>query len=111
MGLVFNPKAVSKLAKKAIIGASLAIDGEREFKKAVSDISKDMTVLSSEMKKVTAEFDDNAYSMEALTAKSAVYNKQIEAQKDRIDVLKKHLQTRPPNMAKPTAERKNGQLN
>lgn len=79
------------MAKKAIIGASLQIDGEKEFRKAVADITKDQTVLNSEMKKTSAAFDDNAYSMEALTAKSAVYNKQIDAQKSKIDTLKAAL--------------------
>lgn len=80
------------MAKKAVLGAGIALDGEAEFKKATAAITKDMVVLSSEMKKVTAEYDDNAYSMEALTAKSAVYNKQIETQKEKIDILRKALE-------------------
>lgn len=79
------------MAKKAVIGAGIALDGEKEFKQAISGISKDMTVLSSEMKKVTAEYEDNALSVQALTAKSEVYNKQIDAQKQRIDTLQKAL--------------------
>ena len=79
------------MAKKAVIGAGIAIDGEKEFKQAISGITKDMTVLGSEMKKVTAQYEDNALSVEALTAKSAVYNKQIETQKQRIDTIQKAL--------------------
>ena len=45
------------------IGAGIALDGEREFKKAVTGINKDLSVLGSEMKKVTAQFDGNANSI------------------------------------------------
>ena len=74
------------------IGASLALDGEAEFKKAISDVNKDLTVLGSEMGKVTAEFYDNAKSMDSLTAKSEVYNKQIAEQKNKIVLLNTALE-------------------
>ena len=38
------------------IGAGIALDGEKEFKQAVSGINKDLSVLGSEMQKVTAKF-------------------------------------------------------
>ena len=40
-----------------------------------------ISVLGSEMGKVTAQFGSNAGSMDALKAKSEVYNKQIDEQK------------------------------
>lgn len=75
------------MADKFNMGPKLVIDGEAEFKKAVAGINKEMTVLGSEMRKVTAQFDDNAGSMEALTAKSEVYNKQIDEQKKKVKTL------------------------
>ena len=63
------------------IGAGLALSGEKEFKKAVSGINKDLAVLGSEMGKVTAQFGSNANSMDALKSKSDVYTRQIEKQK------------------------------
>jgi phage-related protein len=69
------------------IGAGLALDGEAEFKKAVTGINKDLSVLGSEMKKVTAQFDGNANSMEALTAKQDVYNKRADEQRKKIEVM------------------------
>lgn len=76
------------MAKKTSIGAGLVLDGEKEFKQAVSGINKDLSVLTSEMGKVTAQFASNSNSMSALTAKSEVYNKQIDAQKQKIETLK-----------------------
>lgn len=79
------------MAGKFKIGAGLALDGEKEFKQAVSGINKDISVLASEMSKVTAQFDGNSKSMSALTAKSGVYNKQIDTQKQKIETLKAAL--------------------
>ena len=73
------------------IAAGLALDGEKEFKQAVSGINKDLSVLGSEMKKVTSEFGTNANSMDVLKNKSTVLEKQLVTQKDKVDVLKSAL--------------------
>lgn len=52
-----------------------------------------MTVLGSEMKKVSSEFIDNKNSVEALTAKGKVLEKQLESQTNKVDVLKKAMQS------------------
>ena len=46
------------MANKNSIGAGIALDGEAEFRKAISSINKDLSVLGSEMKKVTADFPE-----------------------------------------------------
>lgn len=51
-----------------------------------------MSVLGSEMRKVTAEYSGNADSMEALTAKSKVYASQADEQRNKIDAIKKALE-------------------
>jgi phage-related protein len=79
------------MANNFTIGPKLAIDGEREFKDAIAGINKNMTVLGSEMKKVTAQFSDNAGSMEALTAKQDVYSRQLDEQKNKVKALKDAL--------------------
>jgi|LSQX01.3.fsa_nt_gb phage-related protein len=91
------------MAGKMKIGAGLALDGEREFKQAISGINKDLSVLGSEMGKVTAQFGSNANSMDALKAKSEVYNKQIDEQKKKIETLKAALE----NSAKEFGENDN----
>lgn len=69
------------------IGAGLELSGEKQFTDAIKSINKDLTVLGSEMKKVTAQFDGNADSMEALTAKQKVYNDRAEEQRKKIEVM------------------------
>jgi TP901 family phage tail tape measure protein len=80
------------VSRKKTIGAGLALDGEREFKQAISGINKDIAVLNSEMGKVSATFAGSADSMEAARAKAEVYNKQIAAQEEKIKLLKKALE-------------------
>lgn len=73
------------------IGPQIGLQGEKEFKNAVAGINKDMAVLASELGKVAAQFDGNADSMEALTAKQKVYNAQVDEQKKKIETLKDAL--------------------
>ena len=73
------------------IGTNIALDGEKEFRNAIKSIKTDMTVLGSEMKKVSSEFIDNKNSVEALTAKGKVLEKQLESQANKVDVLKKAM--------------------
>lgn len=80
------------IAKKANIGATIGLDGEKEFRQAISGINSDMKVLASEMKKVSAEFIDNNNSVEALSAKDEVLNKQLDKQKEKVEALKLALQ-------------------
>ena len=72
-------------------GLKLGIDGEREFKKALSEINQSFKVLGSEMKLVSSQFDKNDKSVEALTARNQVLNKEIDAQKEKIETLKSAL--------------------
>lgn len=58
------------------IGAKIVIDGEQEFRAALKQSKQAMKEFDSEMKLVTAQFKDNAQSMEALKAKQATYQKQ-----------------------------------
>jgi len=77
---------------KSNIGANISLNGESEFRKAVSSINNDMRVLGSEMKKVTSEFSGNEKSIESLTAKNKVLNDQIETQKEKIEAVRKALE-------------------
>lgn len=80
------------MADKMKIGAGLSLDGEKEFKQAITDINKAMSVLGSEMNKVTAQFDGNANSITGLTAKQDVLERKLLTQKDKVDLLKTALQ-------------------
>lgn len=69
------------------IGALLALDGEKEFKKAASEINSTLKTMKSEMKLVTSEYSTNANSMDALTAKSEVLTKQYAKQSQKVELL------------------------
>lgn len=74
------------------IGPKIVLEGEKEYKQAIKDINADMRVFSSEMKKLTAEFADNSNSVEALTKKGEILEKQISSQKEKVETLRKALQ-------------------
>ena len=72
-------------------GLKIGLEGEKEFKKALSEINQSFKVLGSEMKVVTSQLDKNDKSVEALTARNQVLNKEIEAQKKKIETLRAAL--------------------
>ena len=72
-------------------GLKIGLEGEKEFKKALSEINQSFKVLGSEMKVVTSQFDKNDKSVEALTARNQVLNKEIEAQKKKMETLRAAL--------------------
>ena len=72
-------------------GLKIGVEGEKEFKKSIADIHLGMKVLGSEMQLVASQFDKNDKSVSALSARNAVLNKEIEAQKEKINTLKAAL--------------------
>lgn len=66
------------------IGPKIGIDGEAEFRKQISAVSTQLKTLGTEMGAVTAQFARNASGQDALSAKTAVLNKQIAAQKEKL---------------------------
>ncbi|MHB1453376.1 MAG: phage tail protein [Saccharofermentanales bacterium] len=73
-------------------GLKIGVEGEKEFKRALSDINQSFKVLGSEMKLVESEFGKNENSVQSLTSKNEILNKQIDAQKDKIETLRKALE-------------------
>ena len=74
-----------------VISTRFKLDGEKEYKQAIASINSDLRVLNSEMKLVSAQFEENADSTEALTQKGEVLEKQLAAQKNKVDALKAAL--------------------
>ena len=72
-------------------GLKIGLEGEKEFKKALSDINSSFKVLGSEMKLVQSQFGKNETSVESLTARNQVLAKEIEAQKNKVATLKQAL--------------------
>jgi len=73
-------------------GLKIGIEGEKEFKKALSEINQSFKVLGSEMNLVTSQFDKQDKSVGALTARNQVLRKEIDAQKEKVETLEAALQ-------------------
>lgn len=72
-------------------GLKIGLEGEREFKKSLTEINNTFKVLGSERKQVASQFNKNDKSTEALTARSEVLNKEIDQQKQKIETLRSAL--------------------
>ena len=72
-------------------GLKLGIEGEKEFKKSLAEINQTFKVLGSEMKLLSSKFDKNDNSVQALSARNTVLNKEIDAQKQKIETLRQAL--------------------
>ncbi|ANW97724.1 hypothetical protein CSTERTH_01095 [Thermoclostridium stercorarium subsp. thermolacticum DSM 2910] len=79
------------MASPTTIGASLRLDGEREFKKALNEINNGLKVTASELALVTAKYSDNANSVKALTERGQILERQIYSQQDKIAKLREAL--------------------
>lgn len=73
------------------IGPRIGIDGEKEFRQELTNISQQVRTLGSEMKAVTSAFDEGDQSQAKLTQQSQVLTKQIEAQRQKLELLQKGL--------------------
>lgn len=70
-------------------GGAVKLTGESEYRKALKNITQNLREVSSEMKLVSAQYDKNDTSTQALTAKTDVLNKKLDQQKDKVALLKK----------------------
>ena len=66
------------------IGLVLALDGEKEFKSALTSAKQAASALKGEVQSVGEAFSGQANTMEALTAKHEALNKQQESLKARV---------------------------
>ena len=80
------------MAGNKAIGGKIVLEGESDYRKAISQINKSMSTMRSEMKLVNSEYKDNANSMDALRAKQSVLEKQFEEQKKKVQLLKGALE-------------------
>lgn len=81
------------MAEKYDIGPKLGIEGEAQFKSAISAVNANLKALASEMKACTSEFANNDKSLEALNKKQQILGQQMEATKQKISVLNGQYQT------------------
>ena len=62
---------------KTDIGPRIGIDGESEFRSALTSIGQQLRTLDTEMKAVTSAFDANDKSQENLAQQSDVLTRQL----------------------------------
>lgn len=74
------------------VDLKIALDGEKQYKQAISEINSGMKVLRSEMSLAAESFADNADSQEALIQKGDILERQILTQKDKVTTLEAALQ-------------------
>ena len=68
------------MAKEEQIKSQIILEGEKEYRAACKGINTSLREIGSEMKLATAEFGDNAESIEALTRKQDNLQKQLDEQ-------------------------------
>ena len=73
------------------LDTKLSVSGEQQYKNAITEINRGIGVLKAEMQKVTAEFEDNADSVEGLTAQTDVLNRRLESERDKVSALRDAL--------------------
>lgn len=70
------------------VKARVALDGEKEYRQALSNLNSGNKVLASEMRKLQAEYKGNTESVEYLTKKGDVLDRQLQQQQDKVETLR-----------------------
>ena len=73
------------------VKARVELDGEKQYKQAISELSKGNAVLGSEMRKLQAEYKGNTESTEFLAKKGELLERQLLQQKDKVQTLRDAL--------------------
>jgi len=75
----------------ANFGLRVGVEGEKQFKTALTDMRSQLKMVGAEAKLVASQYDANDKSAEAMAARTDVLNKQIAAQQDKLEMLKEAL--------------------
>ena len=70
------------------VGAKVVLDGEKEYKQALSELSAGNKTLASEMRKLQAEYKGNTESTEYLTKAGDLLERQLLQQQDKVSKLR-----------------------
>lgn len=70
------------------VGARVELDGEKEYKQALSELNTGNKTLASEMRKLQAEFKGNTESTEYLTKAGELLERQLMQQHDKVEKLR-----------------------
>ena len=72
-------------------GGSIKLTGESEYTRALKTITSNLTVMASEMKLVSSQFGSTDKSVQAVTSRNQVLNKQIEEGNKKINTYRNAL--------------------
>lgn len=72
---------------KRIIATTIALDGEAEYKKALSSVNSELRTLKGDMRYVSEEFRGQANSLAALTAKHGILQQEVDQQAEKVRSL------------------------
>lgn len=75
------------------IGIGLALNGEAEFKKGIREVNNELKVLRSEAKLVKETYAGNENSLEALTKKQELLQKQLEENNKKLQLNQQQLES------------------
>lgn len=75
------------------INTKVKMEGEKEYRAALSLINAELKRLGAEMRNSEQDFVDNADSVDALAKKSEILGKALLEQQDKVDMLKKAVTT------------------
>ena len=73
------------------ISTKVSVLGDKEYKKALQDIGRRLTVLNTEMSATTSAFGDQADSMEAMQAKARALQSVYQAHADKVNLIAEQL--------------------
>lgn len=73
------------------IGPKIGIEGEAQFRREIQETNQALKTMAAEGKAVASAFDDEADAEKKVAAQKDVLNRQIEAQKKKLELLEKGL--------------------
>lgn len=92
------------------VKARVELDGEAQYKQAMTELSKGNAVLGSEMRKLQAEYKGNSESSEFLTKKGELLERQLLQQKDKVQTLRDALANAAQQYGESAAETQDWQI-
>lgn len=73
---------------KGTIGGKIVLEGEKRYRDALKSIKSGQAELRSEMKLCASQFKESQNTLEALSKKHEILTKQVDTQKQKIDVYR-----------------------
>ncbi len=76
----------------AKVGLGLALDGEKEFRQGIKNVNLELKLLDNQTKMVSLRYAENENSVEALTEKNRILNKQLEQQQKKLTLTREQME-------------------